>query len=362
MISSTFPPAPRRSALCAAVLAALALTGCSSADAPVAPAVQRPAYVVEVGQAAHRELGFVGEVRAQRRAELSFPVAGRVEAVHVDVGSDVRAGQVLATLDLRPLRAQLAAARGGLAQAEAQLAEARSHHERVRAATEAGAASSAETTGAQERLAAAVAAHEGAVAQRDLAAWSLEHATLRAPVSGVVGVRMLEPGQATGPGAPVLVVDGEGRELSVLVPAGMAVKSGQAVRLRSGGTELASKVLRVGARLEAGGVRRVYLTAPAEAAVGSTWSVVLANKEAATAMQVPLRAVLPDERPGHGRVLRIAGDGHTVQEVEVKLGEIEGDAIDVVGLERGDRVVIAGASAIKPGSLVQPRAYMRGAR
>ena len=133
----------------------------------------------------------------------------------------------------------------------------------------------------QAELAAAEAAQRAASAQRDVAAWSLDQATLRAPVDGSLATRLVEPGQASGPGTPVLAIDGEGRELSMLLPAALALKPGQAVSLRSGGVEQASRVLRVAGRLEAGGVRRVFLDVPADAAVGSTWTATPAGATAA---------------------------------------------------------------------------------
>jgi RND family efflux transporter MFP subunit len=318
--------------------------------------------VAEVRAGAADTLGYIGEVRAARRAELAFPVAGRVATVAVEVGERVRAGQVLATLDLQPLQAQLAAAQADLARAEAQVAEARLRAERVQRAQVAGAASGGEVTGAKAELAAAEATVRAAAAQRDAAAWSLQQASLRAPLPGVVALRGVEPGQAAGPGAPVLAIDGDSRELSLLLPAALALQPGQALLLRSGTAAEPSRVLRVAGRLEAGGLRRVFVAVPDSAAVGSTWAVSLQGSQGgaagAAAVRVPLRAVLPDASAGSGRVLRLAKDGRTVEQVAVTLGALHGDAIDITsGLAAGDRVVVAGAAGIRPGSVVKPVPY-----
>lgn len=349
---------PRRVVLALALAPVLGLVACAK-DTPPAPAMTaRPAYVAEVRSSGAEATGYIGEVRAQRRAELAFAVAGRVATVAVEVGDTVRAGQVLATLDLQPLKAQLAAAQGEVARAEAHRAEARQRVERVQRAQAAGATSGGEVSGAQAELAAAEAALRAAGAQRDAAAWSLEQATLRAPMAGVVATRGLEAGQAAGPGAPVLAIDGDGRELSLLLPAAVPVKAGHALTLRNAGSETPSRVLRVAGRLDAGGVRRVFLAVPQSAAVGSTWSVSLPGLAGAQALRVPLRAVLPDGTAGSARVLRLAQDGRTVEQVAVKLGALSGDTIEVTaGLSAGDRVVVAGAAGIRPGSLVKPVPY-----
>jgi multidrug efflux system membrane fusion protein len=228
----------------------------------------------------------------------------------------------------------------------------------VRRAHAGGAASSGELAAVEAEAAAADATRRAAMAQRELAAWSLEQATLRAPMDGTVATRLLEPGQVGGPGAPVMAIDGDGRELSVLLPATVSVKPGQALALRGAGGEQASRVLRVSSRLEAGGVRRVFLAVPADAAVGSTWVAVLAGTSPRTTLQVPLRAVLPDARAGSGRVLRLARDGRTVESVDVSLGTLHGHQVEVTkGLAAGDQVIVAGAAGIRPGSQVRPVAY-----
>lgn len=336
-------------------LAAL-LAACSSEPAPVALNV-RPAFVVEARAGASDRVAWVGEVRAARRAELAFAVAGRVASVAVDVGDTVHAGQVLARLDAQPLRAQLTAAAGELARAQALRAEAQQRLQRLATAQQAGVASTAETGAVQAEAAAADAALRAAQAQLDLATWQLDQAVLRAPVDGVVGTRQLEPGQSAGPGAPGLAIDGAGRELAVLVPAARTLKPGQPVTLRQGDQTLPSRVLRTAARLEAGGVRRVFLAVPETAAVGSTWSVDIEVPGGATALQVPLRAVLPAAEPGRGQVLRVAQDGRT-EAVVVMLGPLHGEWVEVdQGLAPHDRVVVAGAVAIAPGTVVAPVAW-----
>lgn len=349
----------RRTSAVLVLLPVLVLWGCSDTAPLATTETVRPAYVSTVSIGSTEGLGYVGEVRAARRAELAFAVAGRVASVGVDVGDPVRRGQVLATLDLQPLAAQLAAAQAGLAQAEAQLTEAQQRQARVALAQASGAVSSAEAGAAQVELVAAEAAQRAAASQRDVAEWSLAQATLRAPVDGTVASRVVEPGQASGPGAPVITIDGEGRELTMLLPATVPVKPGQTVALRSPGSETTSRVLRVAARLEAGGMRRVTLQVPEAAEVGSTWTASLPAAFATTSvLRVPLRAVLPDAAAGSGRVLRLAADGSTVEQVAVQLGALHGAQIEVTqGLASGDRVVVAGATGIRPGSLVRPVAY-----
>lgn len=358
-------PAIRRTAAAAVGAAALAtLAACGPADSPAVAEPVRPAYVTTVREAAAAEADFMAEVRATQRAELGFAVAGRVAAVLVEPGDVVQAGQLLARLDERPLQAQQAAAQADVARQQAQLAELHRRLARVQQArqAEADAVSATESGAAETELAAAEAALRAARAQLDAATWSLSQGSLRAPMAGVIATRLLEPGQAAGPGAPALVIDGAGRELSVRVPATLALRPGQSVMVQQAGrAPQASRVLRVAGRLEAGGLRRVTLAAPAEADVGATWSVALGGAGEPARLLVPLRAVLPAATAGRGEVLRLGADGRTTERVAVLLGPLQGDWVTVrEGLRRGDRVVVAGALSIRPGSAVQPVDYKGG--
>ncbi|WCM93896.1 efflux RND transporter periplasmic adaptor subunit [Acidovorax sp. NCPPB 2350] len=346
-----------RSVRLIAIAASLAaLSACTRTPADTVAETVRPAYVVPARDSAAAALEYVGEVRSTQRIELAFPVSGLVGQVLVEPGDTVRRGQILALLDDKPLQAQFAAAGGDVARLEAQAAEARLRVERARAARAAGATSESEWSAVQAEQATADAALRSARAQRDLAAWSLEHARLRAPAAGVVATRTLEPGQTAGPGVPVMAIDGSGRELSIRVPGHLGLQAGQPAVLRSGAERLESRVLRVSGRLETGGVRQVFLSVPDTAPVGSTWSVAVASGAAAQAgVQVPLRALLPGQTGDAGSVLRLKADGQTTELAAVRLGAVQGDWIEVSdGLRSGDRVVVAGGASIAPGARVSP--------
>src|SRR5262249_4429819 len=61
---------------------------------------------------------------ARDQVEVRGRVDGYIERRTFDIGSDVRAGQVLYVLDLRPYQTEVERARGALAQATADLAQA----------------------------------------------------------------------------------------------------------------------------------------------------------------------------------------------------------------------------------------------
>ena len=62
---------------------------------------------------------FTGIITPRRTSQLGFSSGGRIESLSADVGDRVRSGRTLATLDVRGLTAQLAAAEAVVAEAEA---------------------------------------------------------------------------------------------------------------------------------------------------------------------------------------------------------------------------------------------------
>jgi HlyD family secretion protein len=68
-----------------------------------------------------------GQVRARRQVNISSDVMGRVTRLTVEEGDEVRAGQVLLTVDPTQIQAQLSRARATLSQAQAQVAQQRAN-------------------------------------------------------------------------------------------------------------------------------------------------------------------------------------------------------------------------------------------
>ncbi|MCD0494057.1 efflux RND transporter periplasmic adaptor subunit [Chromobacterium violaceum] len=335
--------------------AALVMAGCNDTPAPVGQQdAARPALVVKVASSASRTGGYIAEVRAVSRAELAFAVSGRVSSLQANVGDPVRAGQLLATLDNTTLRAQQSAADGEQQAASAKLQEVRQRLARTEAARQAQAISAGELDALHAELQTATTALITAKAQQQQANWALQQASLRAPVDGVIGSRALALGQAVSPGSPAFTIEGAGRELALWLPAGIELSVGQSLSLLHEGQRHAGKVLRIAATLGAGGQRQVFVSAPSDAQPGDTWQVQIPSQSSSGAV-IPLRALLPSTDARHGYVLRLAGDGKTVEKIAVQLGVPHDDSVSVAsGLKAGDRIIVAGGAAIAPGSRITP--------
>ena len=145
---------------------------------------------------------------ARDLVEVRGRVDGYVDQRTFDIGSDVRAGQVLYVLDVRPYEAEVERARGALAQcvadiaqADATLAKTRRDVERLEPLVKEEAAPKQDLDNAvaarQAAEAAVTARRATAEANRAIlrtAELNLEYATIRAPISGRIGDSLLQVG------------------------------------------------------------------------------------------------------------------------------------------------------------------------
>jgi multidrug efflux system membrane fusion protein len=153
-------------------------------------------------------LSGLGTVQASHTVTVRPRVSGSLDRVLFTEGQMVQAGEVLAEIDPRPYRAVLEQARAKKAQTEAQLANARRDLERIRTLV----ATDAETRRIFDQQEANVAQF-AAVAQADQAALEaaqldLDFATVRAPIAGRTGVRLVDAGNlvTTNQGAGLVVI------------------------------------------------------------------------------------------------------------------------------------------------------------
>ncbi len=157
--------------------------------------VQEPPLVTAVKASRgvpERTLRLPGTVHPFEEAVIFPRVSGYLKRWLVDIGDQVKAGQVIAEVDTPELDQQLAEAQQRLAQAEANLQLARVTAERYRSLRAQDAVSAQEVDEHSSDLEAKTAMFRGVKAEierlRDFAAF--KH--VRAPFAGVVGARNLE--------------------------------------------------------------------------------------------------------------------------------------------------------------------------
>lgn len=323
--------------------------------AEVRPPPPRAVQVAEIQLAtADQHSAHTGIVRARREVDVGFRTAGRIATRVVEVGQMVRAGEVLATIDLADLTLSLRAAEADLAGAEATARQAANDAVRSRTLLAAGHVATAFD---DQRQATARASAERVASSRaalELAQNRLGYATLRAPSSGVVTALLAEAGQVMPEGQPVLrLADPAERELLVRVPESALPELHAAraelrfwarpdVTLRATLREVAPQA---DAALRTYAARFTIEEAPDWVSLGMTGTVRLARPAAAMAT-VPL-AALHDRGQGP-MVWRVGAEGR-IEAVPVRVHIIGEQNVQISGaLQPGEKVVALGAQLLDP--------------
>jgi len=306
-----------------------------------------------------------GTVASLAVAQIKPQVDGRLVSVMFREGDIVRKGQVLATIDPRVYRAQVARAEAALRKDRALAADLRLNEGRARqlAALGAGPAQNADTLAAQASAASATA--DGDAADLAIARLNLEFTQLRAPIDGRAGLRQIDVGTIVRTSdATALVSITQMAPISVL----FSVPQNQLDALRSAQKRGALPVMVV---VEGAVVARGSL-----AAIDSTVD--------ATNGQIRLRAIFPNSNgalwPGQLVPVRIALDTlrHATAIVDdavlngpsgpyayvidsqkkaqiraLAIGpSVGGYTVVTAGLRPGEQVVASGQLRLKPGSRV----------
>lgn len=130
---------------------------------------------------------------ASESIEVTSRISSVVTRINFREGEEVAAGQLLVELDSREIRAELALA-------EASLAQARSQFERSRSLATQKIISETQMEELEARM-------KMADAQVRAAQTRLDHAYIRAPFAGTVGLRRVSPGDLVGPDTVITTLD-----------------------------------------------------------------------------------------------------------------------------------------------------------
>jgi RND family efflux transporter MFP subunit len=175
-----------------------------------------------------------GSLSPSRQAALTAQIGGRVESITVRPGEAVTEGQVVAELDTANTRTQIAQQEAAIAATQAQLDLALKQLESTQSLADKGLASPSALESAQSNVTALRANLAAQQAQLAGIRLSLDYATIRAPISGIVSARNVDPGQTVGAGTTVAtIVDLSEMEARVLAPlsAASALAVGQVAEL-----------------------------------------------------------------------------------------------------------------------------------
>jgi len=341
------------------VLVALGLAGCSGPEAEVAV---RPAMVVQPKAAGADMLVFPGEVRARHEPALGFRIGGKLIRRLVDVGDQVKKGDLLAELDPNDVRLQVESTRASLSAAQADLDLARNERDRHRALLERKLISESIFEVRETQFRAAQARLGQVQAQLDVARNQAAYAELRASDDGVVAQRLAEAGQVVAAGQTVFVLAAAGdREIAINLPehsiSQFAVGQQVAVGLWSKPDQRLLGSIRELAP-SADPMARTYAArialgdGAAGVDLGQSARVFIATA-GGSALALPLPAVTNEA--GRSFVWVFDAASQSVRRREVTIGAFNDDSVPVLtGLEASDWVVAAGGHLLTEGQRVRP--------
>ncbi|MES2580282.1 MAG: efflux RND transporter periplasmic adaptor subunit [Pseudomonadota bacterium] len=200
------------------MMLSLLLAGCEKPAEPLAP--PRPALVVVAGEMALNEaMVLVGEVKSRYDSSLAFRINGKIIERKVDVGQQVKKGQVIARLDAADTNLTAAAAQADVRAAEANHSLAQAEVERQRSLFNKKFISASALDLREAELKTSAARLQQVKAQAAVSNNQSRYTALIADKDGVVTQIRAEPGQVVLAGEAVAqIVDTQKVEVLVAVP------------------------------------------------------------------------------------------------------------------------------------------------
>jgi membrane fusion protein (multidrug efflux system) len=347
------------------VLALLALVW-SAATAAQSSKVAPVKLVAVSNQPIHRVVQLSGTVTAERSAQLSVSTGGLVNALFVDAGSVVAAGDTLLSMDSELARLQWESADAAVKQAGHALADAQRRLQEARRLAPQQSIAETEVLSLVAEVSEDEAALQASSAIAGYRKGILDRHTLRAPFAGVISRRMIDLGEWLNPGQAVLgLVAIDRLRLDFRVPedyrSAMAADAQISFTLADDTTQ--QHLARVSTLIPVADPtdRTFLLRAVAEQKVPGMipGNSVRANLVLATGSSgpvVPRDAVL---RHSDGRsivwVVEASEQGLVARERLVQAGQNFDGLVEIrEGLIEGERAVVEGNESLRNGQLVTP--------
>ncbi|MGB8857478.1 MAG: efflux RND transporter periplasmic adaptor subunit [Burkholderiales bacterium] len=332
---------------------------------PVRPVLtQKISMAQSVGQDV-----YAGEVRARHEADLGFRIAGKIISRPAELGTAVKKGALLASLDPQDVRLGAEAARSQVAVAQTEFEFAKAELDRNKELLEKNFISKAVYDAKLNSFNSAQAKLATARSQAAVSANQSAYASLKADFDGTITAVNAEVGQVVAAGQPVMkLAKLDEKEVVINIPenrlADVKKVENIAVRLWSAPDKIyRGKVREVAPGADA--TTRTYtakisILEAADVKLGMTANVILQQNGTANVALIPLTALYQgDNRPA---VWVVDSKNSLVNLRPIVTGPYREDGVVVLsGLADGELIVIAGVHKLSPGQAVRLPAEVKEA-
>lgn len=386
-----------RGALCIA-LPCLVFTGCKEKQAESAPIATASVAPVTRGDLSST-LTVAGEFQPYQEVELHAKVSGYIRRINVDIGDRVKIGQVIATLEVPELSAQVAGSQAEIRHSQSEIARAQSgvtlaevNYTALHAAYTRLSEASKRRPGliAEQELDDSRAKDQDAQAKIDVAKSAFEatkeqlgvsqadnqrvqslkdYSIVKAPFTGVVTMRYADVGSLIQAGTasntqsmPVVkVAQSDLLRLRMPVPEQdvpfIKIGGDVSIKLQATGKTFTGNIIRFTRELSTSTrtmLAEVDVPNPELSLnTGMTAQITIVLQAQKNVLTVPTGAVLKED--DNASVL-IVDNENRVQKVMVTLGIQSPDRIEIVqGLSDHQSVIVSGQTNYQPGQTVHPQ-------
>jgi multidrug efflux system membrane fusion protein len=308
----------------------------------------------------------LGQVQAYNTVQVRARVDGQINKIAFKEGQMVKEGDLLAQIDPRPFQAALDQAVAKKAQDEANLANAKLDLARYATLAKQDFATKQQLDTQNAlvlQLTASLAADTAAI---DAARVQLEYTTIRAPISGRVGYRLIDEGNLVNAGQqtgivtiaqlqPISVIFTEPQENVVRINQELAAGTPEVTVMNADGAELATGHLTISDNQIDLATGTIRLKAEFENKDNSLWPGLAVTTGLKLGVDKNVLTV-PADAVQHGQsglYVYAVDDQNRAAVRTVEVARLNTNtAVISNGLKEGERVVTTGQFLLQPGTLV----------
>jgi RND family efflux transporter MFP subunit len=303
---------------------------------------------------------YSGEVRGRYESQLAFQVTGKIAKRNVELGSTVKAGDVLMQIDPRDLQQTVNSTTAQVYSAKSQLKLAESNLHRYRQLYAQNAISQAQLDQYENAYEVAQAGVQQAAAQHAQGSNQLEYGLLYADKDGVVSAITAEVGQVVSAGQSVVTVVQQGEtEVEINVPENRIEEIRHAKQLTATFwalplVSLEGKVREIAPMADA--TTRTYkvrinlINPSPQVKLGMTAAVSLSGSGDSQKILLPLSSIYQTSDIPYVWVIV----NHTATLRPVQIGSFGNGQVQIVaGLAPGETIVTAGVHKLREGQTVR---------